>query len=355
MRNRFLFKNLFAAAACVTLLSACYPWKKHVYKMEVVYKKNNEIKPKSVVDMGVIVTDGRGKQHKAGKMIGGKVKWKNFDIKVAGGNFVKGKVKIDSNFNNIKNHKVEVVCIFRKVPELTDTNNILLNYKGNTTLYYNGKNGEDGKDRGARITPIKIGGTGISSGKEGKAGGNGEPGKTLEIFVRKIIDTSYLRIVGHDLYQVMVKTDNPEQDFMSYFAVDSSTLSIICKGGNGGIGGDGGVGVDGRDEGNLASAGRGTDGGNGGNGGNGGAGGILKIHLSPDAVAFKNSLILVNNGGQGGAGGAGGLGGRGGRRADGKYEPNGQAGAAGQWGSGNNPGPEPEFIYGNFIWPEIEE
>ncbi len=335
-------------------LSSCAGWKKNLVKMDVEVPGELELRPGSSFPLTVKLLDGKGKRRSAGNTPSDKVKWKNFRITVSGGSWdpKKGTVLIDSNADNIAHHTVSLICEWKPDKRFTDHVDVLLNYRGKTAFSFNGKSGEKGDDKGSRVVPIKIGGTGLSSGKDGEDGGNGDPGQDVEVYIRPVKDTAYRHLTGETLYEGVAHSKSLGITRRFYLSRDQSILQISCTGGNGGNGGNGGPGTDGRDASGMRGAGSGTDGGDGGNGGNGGNGGSIAVYLLPGAEIFEGRIELLNSGGMGGQGGLGGSGGRGGRKINGSYEPSGNAGSNGRNGINGDPGPEIRILKGNFDTPE---
>jgi hypothetical protein len=285
-----------------------------------------------------------GKQSNPNGLAGRKNYWQ-YDIKVEGGTFDDGYIIINSDPRSIKNHEIIIEASPKNKPEPKKICRIKLNYKGVTILNFDGKTGDDPRDRGKMFIPV-------ITATEGRPGLPGEAGKDLIIRVWKHYDT----LLNTTLLKGEI-TEKLNPDNKTYFIINTKggSLRITARGGSGGQGGSGAEGADGRDHSDKPgrSGGNGGDGGKGGPGGDGGTGGSITLYLDTSADPFFDLIYLDNSGGSGGFGGNGGSGGKGGKGGSGaSYGSDGIRGEAGNGGMKGKDGQRPEITFGNVqpVW-----
>jgi hypothetical protein len=281
-----------------------------------------------------------GKQSNPNGLAGRKNYWQ-YDIKVEGGTFDDGYVIIDSNPRSIKNHEIIIEASPKNKPEPKKVCRIKLNYKGVTILNFDGRTGDDPRDRGKMIIPV-------ITASEGRPGLPGEAGKDLIIWVWMHHDT----LLNATLLKGEI-TEKLNPGVKTYFIINTKggSLRISAKGGKGGQGGAGAEGADGRDRSDKPgrSGGDGGNGGEGGDGGDGGKGGSITLHFDVAADPFFDLIYLDNSGGSGGFGGNGGRGGKGGKGGAGaSYGSDGSSGSSGKGGMLGPDGPGPEITFENI-------
>lgn len=273
-------------------------------------------------------------------------------IEVKGGAFYNNKVCVNTDPYSIVNHTVQLIVNSRAQPELTDSLDILLDYKKHYKLLLAGRSGSSGWDvsSGASGGIEEHGG----DGENGEHGDHGNHGEDVDVFLESYNDPA----VG-DLVLVDVREKFGKKSWSYIINPEGGSFYIESKGGDGGSGGrggDGGSGGNGKNgekfvkkiqvndstvvEETIYTAGtRGGDGGyggHGGDGGDGGNGGTIHIVYSDIAAPFLNIVKAETPGGYSGSGGFGGSGGSGG--AGGIGSPAGSDGSSGSGGSNGRSG-----------------
>jgi hypothetical protein len=174
---------------------------------------------------------------------------------------------------------------------LTDTKEVIIDYKSNFTFNVSGWNGKDGSDgiSGCDARGDSISGT---CGTDAFSGENGKPGNPITLTVS---DT----VVNHKtLLKCFFKSPTKTRKTMMF---SDNQIFLISNGGNGGNGGDGGNG--GRRDGYSR-----YKGGSGGNGGNGNSGGDISAYFTETAYTYFNQFHFENHIGKPGKGGKSGSG-----------------------------------------------
>jgi hypothetical protein len=279
------------------------------------------------------------------KGFAGRKNYSQYEINVEGGTFDNGFITINSNPRSIKNHRVILEAAQKNKPEIKKTCCVRLNYQGETILNFDGKNGDDPRDRGKMFIPL-------ITASEGRPGLPGENGKDLIIRIWKQYDT----LLNATLLKGEI-TEKLNPDSKTYFIINTKggSLRVTARGGNGGQGGAGAEGADGRDRSDKPgrSGGDGGNGGKGGPGGDGGTGGDITLYFDTSADPFFDLIYLDNSGGSGGFGGSGGSGGKGGKGGSGaNYGSDGSSGTSGSGGMKGKDGQRPEITFGNVqpVW-----
>ena len=313
--------------------------KRDIASFEIIHDTIKDIPLGFVFDFGVVKTLYNGKVFKTRGYADGKERWDEFRLFSEGGTVGEGVFYIANDIRNIKNHTAILRVYDIKESNKGDTLVLHLNYKGETLADFKPPLPEPPNDRGGRIIPIKIFGSG-SSGKEGYVGENGLPGDIIDVFVKLVKDP----ILNTDLLKIHIKNKLGNKEGRYLVNPEGGFISVIAEGADGGPGGNGGPGVDGKDRSDQKkSGGNGSDGGTGGTGGNGGDGGIVTVYIDPSAEKYVSLIKIYNAGGRPGPGGYGGPGGAGG--GGNPVGDPGNNGANGQPGLQGNPGPEPTFIF----------
>jgi hypothetical protein len=339
--NRFAFVVFLAA---VLIMAACANSKKFT-SIRIIYDKDAQIRPGGTVPFGVLANHKNGDRVITKGFLKGKYHIDNYHIEAVGGWTEGATLFIDSLEDKTLNRSVKITAYPIKKPSLIDSIEIPLTYEGLVTWNFSGEDGEEGDSKGRRIIPIRIGGTGLNTGKPGDSGTSGTNALDIYVYVYKVHDDSFFNKNGFDVFAVMAKTENGSHQHFTFIAEKYGKLILKANGGNGGRGGSGGRGTDGLDTDGKKYGGRGTDGGNGGEGGAGGRGGRIWIQIDESAKDFEKYLEIQNRGGSGGAGGDGGIGGRGGRNPDGSFERNGSTGRRGNNGFKGEDGGAPVITY----------
>lgn len=314
-----------------------------------------------------------------------------FSFGTSGGYWQKGKFSIETDFMNIENHTASLFVTPVLNPAAAGTFSVLLDYKQNYTLNFNGQSGSWGFSGASGSS----GGPGYNGG-DGGFGQDGGPGNHApdvgvwaDLYFDSIINCNLLYVYAQNLW-------NGNERFL-LLNPDGGSLAIQANGGSGGHGGDGGRGGNGgngRDgevwfetvvvekierqprsqivtkkekkqvtdaEGNVTeievdvqttetvyvdavveenvtirhqepgeNGGNGGYGGGGGFGGNGGDGGYVYLYFTDDAAPFASLFSAKINGGSGGTHGSAGSGGSG---ANGGFgNPSGRHGRDGGYG-----------------------
>jgi hypothetical protein len=311
---------------------------KRVESIQIIYENITQLNNASFINFGVIKKMKKGKTLKTKGFAGGKEGWDDIQFEVQGGYANNGTLYVHSDTRKIKNHQVKLKVWLNDNPQRADSVIFKLNYEGETLASFKPNTPPPPDDRGGRILPIKIGGSG-SDGKEGYKGEDGYPGDIVDVYVKlesdSLLNTSLLKVYTKN------RIGNREGRFLVH--PEKGFISILAEGGNGANGGNGGRGVDGKDRSDKnRQGGDGSNGGRGGDGGNGGNGGTVTLYVDPSAEAFIEKIRIYNAGGQGGYGGYGGRGGDGGGG-----NPPGNSGSTGDNGlngtEGMN-GPQPQII-----------
>lgn len=318
-----------------------------------------------------------------------------FYFETNGGAWKKGKFTIEPDFTKIENHRAALITHSLRNNEVSDTFNVVMDYKHAYHLSFKGFNGSDGFDgRNGSAGVLGYDGENGDYGQDGEPGFNGpDVGVWADLYFDSLMNN----------YLVYVYAENLQtgEEFKYLLNPEGGSLTVTTEGGNGGSGGDGGRGGDGsngrdgtvwyehkvikrkvkeprtrtvskkvkkqvRDsEGNIkeieeevqetetyyveveknevitierrSPGEKGGDGGNGGAGGlggQGGDGGNIYLYFTDDCWIFQNLFSAISRGGSGGLNGNGGYGGNGGRGGIG--EPNGPNGYSGRRGSSNS-------------------
>lgn len=316
--------------------------KKDFKSIELKVDNVNDRYPGKGIGIGVVATLYNGKKKETKGYLRGKIKWKEFDVKVSGGAYSDGRVTLLGQASGDVQHDVVVEVISKDFPNLKVVQTIRLNYKGQINAFYSGEPGQKGEKGDDKGTPLIW--TDGNDGEDGGLGGDGGAGANVNIYARLKFDT----ILKVNLIDILIESSH-RRDEMFLVNPEGGTFNVYANGGQGGSGGDGGDGGSGKDARAATSskkgrrAGDGGDGGMGGNGGAGGDGGEIYLFLSPEVAEYQSLFRLVNNGGPGGLPGDGGRAGSGGS-ADGNY-PAGNNGSVGQKGAfqgePGNGGPSP--------------
>ncbi|MBS3914555.1 MAG: hypothetical protein KG003_08650 [Bacteroidetes bacterium] len=339
-QTRFLL--IFSLA--IFLFYSCVNSKKFT-EIKILFDKDSELRPAGMVHFGVLATGKNGKKISTKGYLKGKYNIENYVFETSGASADGAILYIDSQENRDIHTTFTIIAHPLKNPDLRDSISVPLTYEGKVHWDFSGDGGKEGKSRGARVLPMRIGGTGLASGKTGDTGVSGNNGVDIHLYIYKKHDDSFYKRNGFDVYAVLAKTENLSYQKFTYIAEKYGSLAMNCDGGSGGDGGDGGPGTDGRDAYEKKAAGSGTDGGMGGNGGSGGTGGNVIVHIDSNAMDFVKYLKITNRGGRGGKGGEGGAAGKGGRNLDGTYAPDGRKGYRGRNGDDGRDGTGPEIRY----------
>ncbi len=304
----------------------------------------------------------------------------------------KGVFTIEPDFHNIPDHHSALIIHSKLNDAVSDTFDILLDYKHNYSLVRNGHCGSDGFS-GPSGSPGGLGSNG-EHGYDGQDGGNGENAPDIGVWS----DLYYDEILQTNLLYVYAKNLWTDQEYRYLINPEGGSLTITAMGGtggdggNGGNGGRGGKGIDGpvwyeskiekrtvrkpftktvmkkekktvinragneveitverpvvetyykdvvethivqvRCQGPGEQGGDGGNGGKGGFGGDGGNGGNIYLYFTHDARKYRDIFVCKNYGGEDGDAGRGGKGGSGG--CGGHGNPMGSSGNCGHDGS----------------------
>jgi hypothetical protein len=233
----------------------------------------------------------------------------NFDAKIKD-----KKLSVYGPIPNYSTSKIPVQLMFtdKKNVQVTYTDSVYINFKGNTQAWYQGYTGSSGSAGSNGKTPLLF-----RDGTDGDPGGfgeNGTNGDELEVYVWANGDTLFFYV------------NNVTRGYADRYKIIGSEgkFMIEANGGNGGSGGKGGDGGDGK-RGEVSTnttklPGNGGRGGQGGQGGRGGNGGRVTVNVHPSAAGTDTRLIINVDGGRGGSGGDGGTGGKAGSPATGQNE-----------------------------------
>lgn len=305
-----------------------------------------------------------------------------------GGSWNNGKFVIDPDFMNIQGHKASLVISSLLNKSVTDTFNVMLDYRHPYQLQFSGESGYSGLS-GSNGHSGSTGANG-SDGQNGGDGGHGMDDPEIGVWV----DLYHDSILHTDLLYVYAQNQWTGKEYRYLINPDGGSLAVSSEGGNGGRGGDGGNGGSGGqgqegerwiethiekktiqkpvvkkvikkrtrkttdangkeveteidveveetvyveevidvlvEEVKYGPGGNGGWGGAGGYGGQGGYGGDIHLYFTDDARPYQHVIIAKSSGGSGGKHGDGGSGGRGG--AGGYGNPNGPRGNSGQSG-----------------------
>lgn len=275
------------------------------------------------------------------------VRTKNSEVFASIGSYNKGAIVLPNEADEVLNHSISF-----RYRDLTQPNRwydtlLILDYSGQVTANFNGKNGTDGEDGDDRGGLFLI-------GRDGNDGGDGEDGKQggkgPDVIVK--VSAAYDSILADTLVKAIVKNRLFERASKYLFSAKSGSLIVSARGGRGGYGGDGGDGSNGKDakpateKKSSKRAGCGGDGGDAGIGADGGDGGTILLEVSSSARSYVHLITLVNTGGGSGSGGSGGSAGSGGSGCEGESSgANGEEGGSRFGGKRGSDGPPPEIIY----------
>ena len=307
----------------------------------------SSMKPGDTKELGVAVTDNRGRTWELGKEGLGSHATRKFplpgnriDVKVENGYYNAGtrEVEFESDAKSMLKEKFNVEVAYVALPEEDPvTHQKEMEYEPDflgivplleeDQLAYVGNNGQSGQDGnqgrgGSRGNDMQTlmgrGGDGRSGGHgtAGQHGARGIAGPNIRLVAREVrtLDAAN-RLV---LFEIRIPGRAPEYHVRTF---DGEPTTVISQGGRGGNGGDGGAGGKGGDGGKAYFSGHGGDGGDagpGGDGGDGGNGGSIDLVLA--TYDLEPIFITDSVGGEGGRGG----------EAGGSGQP-GVPGATGQW------------------------
>ncbi|HLP13328.1 MAG TPA: hypothetical protein VK177_15430 [Flavobacteriales bacterium] len=218
----------------------------------------------SIVSIGfeVILADGTILKT---KNLGGKTPYADFEVKVSGGQYSGGDLKVANDSREIPNDKIEVEA-WSKFGDKKIVGKLShpINYNSEINYQYQGASGASGR--------------GMTVGYS-ENGQDGKNGRSVRINAEKL--TVNGTVISH-----LKITDATTGQLLSEAKLNQlAKITINVSGGNGGSGCEG----------------RSCYSGNGGSGGNAGDGG--DVYLSGSAASFLQ-IVVMNDGGKGGKGGA---------------------------------------------------
>lgn len=259
----------------------------------------------------------------------GNIGWGEFKIEITGAKFSKSKAAIIVD-ENTEIEQVKIIITNRFNPDLKIESIIPVNHGGQQRFVIEAEQGEKGR-RGGNAGKYNVAdrsnNIALYNGEDGYAGGKGNNGDSIEIFV-----TVEQHELHGELVQVHLINKSQKQEYKKKFNPEKSgVITIVSKGGKGGKGGRGGNGMR-----SGTTLGRGGDGGNGGNGGDGG---FIIMYLDKKAEKYRDRIFLESEGGEPGEHGSPGTPGKQ-RNGDGSYT-YGQRGTMGLNGGYGKPGPAP--------------
>ncbi len=303
MKKRF---RIIYSLTFLLLLISCSVFKKKgtITGIKIIYDNSQSINYGKKVNYKVIANYSSGKS----KNIVGK---KETTIKVYGASNKKDYFFTPKYPTELKDDKVYISATYTLNDKVyKDSIAIPFNYKGTVLLEFNGQDGVNGsKGKGGKKSMV------FRDGKDGEAGtngGNAKNGHNIQVYIWKEQNMYIIKVVDMDVNKSYFYKAN--QNTEKYY--------FYVKGGNGGNGGNGGDGGNGKDavvtEKKTKAAGNGGNGAKGGNGGNGGTGGNAYVFIHPNAVEFKNKIVIYNDGGKGGKAGTGGKAGKAGKVLEGQ-------------------------------------
>lgn len=331
-------KNLLLLIGILWLPQMLFSQNRRVESIQLVYENTSLLSIGSIINFGIIKKIKNGKILKTRGFAGGKEDWEDFQIQAEGGNISNGIFYVNTDARKIQKHQIKLKVWLKDDASKADSVVFKLNYEGETLANFKPNTPGTPDDRGGRILPIKIGGSG-SDGKDGYKGEDGYPGDIVDVYVKLAFDS----LLNTSLLKVYVKNKIGTREGRYLIHPEKGFLSVLAEGGDGANGGNGGRGVDGKDRSDKnRSGGDGSNGGRGGDGGNGGNGGTVTVYLDPSAEPYLEKIKIYNAGGQGGQGGNGGRGGDGGGG-----NPPGNGGSSGENGRNGSEGvngPPPQII-----------
>ena len=303
-----------------------------IEQIKLVVDETVPLAPGAFLPIGVEVTLKNGKTKRTKGIAGGKLNWRRVKVLVEGGTFHEGTVRLHASPEQFNNHTLTIKAHLASAPSKPVSQSFTLDYTGTVVANFRGQNGPSVNQRGGRLFPVRIFGSGFS-GKAGHNGTNGKKGDSVAVYVQTYTDST--------LQETMLKLEVRQLKGrrVERYLVNTSGghFMVRADGGDGSPGGQGGPGVDGRDGSDKGrDGGDGSDGGDGGNGGNGGNGGYIIFYVDPSAEAYIEMLDYSNEGGLGGAAGEGGEGGDGGFGGEGCSD--GTPGDTGEYGLPGEPG-----------------
>ncbi len=344
------------------------------YETKIDYLPNDHFdKAPGCVVKGKIISKFNNGQTRVYNNLHKKREANRFKYATKDGIWSNGKFTIEPNFLKISNHHSALIVRSKLNVAVSDTFDILLDYKHHYKLRFWGRSGSDGRD-GFRGSCGSMGSDG-SDGENGYHGQHGENAPDIGVWADLFLDP----ILGYDLLYVYAENFWSGKEYHYLINPNGGAFHVSSTGGRGGDGGDGGnggnggKGKDGRiwyeikkekrivrkpfrervivkekkkvinDEGEeeeieveravyktvyrdveetvevkIKHQDPGEDGGNGGNGGDGGFGGCggnggnIYLHFTDDAKHYQHLFTSSNHGGSGGSQGSAGNGGNGG-------------------------------------------
>ncbi len=259
----------------------------------------------------------------------GNIGWGEFVLEITGAKFSKSKSAIVVD-ENIDVEEVKITITNRFNPDFKLEKVIPVTHGGNQRFVIEAEEGSKGRrggSGGVKNVGDRENNIALHHGEDGKKGGEGRPGDSLEIFVTVIPHEEY-----GELVQVHLINKTQKKEYKRKFNPNKSgVITIVSKGGKGGRGGKGGNGSR-----SGTSLGRAGD---GGDGGDGGPGGFIIMYLDSKAEKYRDRIFLESEGGDPGEHGLPGAPARR-KNYDGKYE-YGKRGGAGLNGEYGSPGPKP--------------
>lgn len=301
-----MFRLQYLTTLLITLVYfSCFAQKplKTLKKLEVteldLVASVAEVTPGDDFQIGVMVETKEGKTGSTKGILKGKLKWKEFEVKVKGGKWygTDASSYIDISHGNITSYEdlseyetqyVQVEVLLKKDPSINSTLFIPLNYAFENEVLFTGVPGRDGSN--GFSGSFNAGGNGRAG--NGTPGGDGGPGPHVDVYV-KLVEN----IKGEPLLEATCKKG--DYTYTTKVNPNGGTLKVYALGGRGGSGGSGGWGTCSHEK--CLS----TDGGDGANGGNGGQGGSITFHIDQAAAEYQDKILGFTYGGSPGAAGRG--------------------------------------------------
>jgi hypothetical protein len=264
------------------------PKKRKIRDLVILYDTTVGRTQGSLIPMGVILEKKNGSIAVTQGFLKGKLSWSSFNVKVRGGEFSNGNIKIHRDYYE---DSISVTVSHSLDKNFSKSILIPLNHKGHAEIVISGRDGRDG-NTGKNGYATSTNGT---AGGKGENGENGEDGPELDVLV-ELKEGSEGKFLLLDITDM--KTFQKRQIKVN---TDGGSLLLTVKGGDGGQGGRGGRGGPG------TGTGLGGNGGAGGNGGDGGRGGKVTIRFTAAAKPYAKLITINNPGGKGGKAGPGGF------------------------------------------------